>query len=74
MNKLPSQINKERLDRLSREFTPSQVSYLIAPNINCSMEQCVEAVADALERLEKFVKNGNSDEGLDFKYKKITHI
>ena len=71
---LPSQTNRERLDRLSREFTPTQVKYFVNPNIGCSLEQCEEVVADALEKLEKFVKNGNSDEGLDFKYKKITQI
>ena len=68
----PSIESRESLNTLSKSFTPTDVKFLLALNTNFSLEECIDNANGMVKRLQKFVDNGNSDEGLDFKYSKIT--
>ena len=61
----------ERITRLNREFNPEIFRLAtFMPDNSTSIEKLklLENLVDAVEELEAFIKNGNSDEGLWFKY------
>jgi len=64
---IPSVENKEELNRLSREFKPTDVKFLLALNMNVSKEDCMAAAKGMIERLKRFRENGYNHEkaGLD---------
>ena len=64
----PSEKSKESLNQLSRDFKPDDVKFLLALNSDFSIEESVENAESAIKRLEQYVNNGHSTEGLDFDY------
>lgn len=70
---LPSLQSKEGLAKLSKEFTPKDVKFLLALNSNFSREEVMENAKDMIERLQKFVNNNHSCEGLGLKSESYTY-
>lgn len=71
-NKIPSEESKAELNRLSQDFKPDDVKFLLALNSEFSLQEAKDGAADALGRMEKFEKNNYSDSNLDFQFKKVT--
>lgn len=67
----PSAINKKNLQELSIGFKPDNVKFSLALNNSYSIESVIDNANIAIKRLEQYVNNGCSDEGLNFKYKQI---
>lgn len=68
----PSVESRESLNKLSQSFKPTDVKFLLALKSKFSLEECTDNANEMIKRLEKFVENGNSDEGLGFQYQKIS--
>ena len=64
----PSEKSKESLNQLSRDFKPDDVKFLLALNSDFSIEESIENAEAAIKRLERYVNNGHSTQGLDFDY------
>jgi len=60
--------SKGRLDNLSKSFKPTDVSFLLALNSDFSIEQCIDDAEGMISRLQRFIENGHTSDGLDFTY------
>lgn len=67
----PSEKSRDSLNKLSKEFKPDDVKFLLALKSDFSMEESIDNAEAAIKRLEKYVKNGNSAEKTNLKYKLI---
>jgi hypothetical protein len=67
-NQTPSEKSKENLNRLSQEFKPDDVKFLLALKSNFSLEEAIDNAEGAIQRLKSYVDNDHSFEGLDFQY------
>lgn len=71
---IPSVENKAELKRLSEEFKPSDVKFLLSLKSKSSTEEYVDNAKGAISRIERFVANGHSTDNLDFSYSRIKDI
>lgn len=71
-NAIPSIKNRESLNALSESLKPKDVKFLLALKSTSSLEECIDNANGMIGRLEEFIHNGNSTEGLSFDYKSVT--
>lgn len=71
---IPSVESRDSLNALSVSFKPTDVKFLLALKTKSSLEECTDNAEEMINRLSKFVANGDSTENLDFSYSKITVI
>lgn len=64
---IPSVENRSELAKLSNNFKPSDVKFLLALETDTSEEECLSAAKGMTERLKRFVQSGFNHEkaGLD---------
>ncbi len=59
--------NRDSLARLSEEFTPTDVKFLLSPHVDSSLEDCRAAAKGMIERVKKAVENNFSAENAGLK-------
>lgn len=66
---IPSKKSRDDLDRLTEEFTPDDVKFLVALNANVSLEECMDSANETIEAVRTYSKNNHSiaDGGLKLK-------
>ncbi len=70
---IPSVENRDGLARLSKDFQPEDVKFLLALNIDSSKEDCMAAAKEMTERLKVFTENGYSHSDTKLEKKKYVH-
>jgi hypothetical protein len=63
----------EKLNALSAALQADDIKFMIAPGA-ASLDKCKEEAAVMIDRMQRFVEAGYSDEHLDFKYAGIIII
>jgi len=58
--KYPSLQSRERLEKLSIEFKPDDVKFLLTLNSNISIEECRENAMESIQSLKGYVESNHS--------------
>ncbi len=69
--KTMSEATQNRLDALTNTMRPNNIKFSLALDGNHSLEETAQAAAGILERLQAFIKNNHSTEGLGFSYASV---
>lgn len=59
-NKYPSTESRDGLNKLSQDFRPDDVKFLLALNSDVSIEECRDNAMESVEVLKKYVESNHS--------------
>jgi hypothetical protein len=62
---------QKRFDNVQQSLRPDSVHMLLNLQDKSTIEKNAENLVSALERLDSYIKNGDSTEGLAFSYEKV---
>lgn len=60
-DKTPTQQVRAELNQLSKDFKPTDIKFLIAPNSEVSMAECMDDASKSIQALHAYVMSGHSD-------------